>query len=55
MANAIQENIDCQKCLDTERECTVYLMLEHYDDVTDTTTLMLSCSNGHTWEEIDDK
>ena len=54
MPNAIQEDIICQRCVDRDQECVVYLMLEHYDDTTDTTTLMLSCSNGHSWEEISD-
>ena len=57
MANAIQESVDCQQCLDRELAAasTVYLTLEHHDDATETVTRMYECDQGHSWSETVDE
>ena len=57
MANpptSVQDNVVCQACVDREQESTVYLVLDHYDDVTETTTLLYQCDNNHSWSELEE-
>lgn len=54
MANAIQEDVECLACLNREQESTVYLVLDHHDDVTKTVTLLYECDKGHSWSDVID-
>lgn len=54
MANAVQDKVDCQACLDLEQDSKVYLVLDHYDDVKETLTLLYQCTEGHSWSEVEE-
>lgn len=51
---SLREDVPCQTCVDREQTSTVYLVLDHHDDVTQTVTLLYQCDEGHNWSEVID-
>jgi len=51
MANAVQEDLECQRCLDLQQDSTVYITMSHEDE--GVVTLLLECSEGHHWFEVE--